>query len=514
LGSPRICSGEPFVRGYSATLNRVSTVPLLWVIPLSLYLLTFVLAFSTRFKWPRRTARRLPSIIVAAMMIFLVGVAVRPGFWGATGLLRLFCFVMIALAFHTELAHRRPGSQHLTKYYLWVSGGGIIGGLLNSVIAPAIFSDFWEYPLTLLLAAALLPKISAVSRRPMNLKVVGVAIAIICVLGIGMQMTGSPISPGIRIGALAAGAILCIRVPVRWTASILLLIALSVGRVSTLQPLYQGRSFFGRYQVSTAADGKWHILSHGTTLHGLQRVTDSPLRLMPRAYYVPVKTAFDVALSNKPSASIAAVGLGAGIVGCYIRPEQSITFFEIDPLVEHIAKRYFTLLSECAGHKKVILGDARLTLAAAKPHSVDVIVLDAFSSDAIPIHLLTKDAFRLYREKLTVDGLILVHISNSYMDLAPVVAGSGAQAGYSTLVLDDMAVTRFETEQGRKPSRWALVGPYNSVSDFETHGWRPFSAEAVNWTDDHSSILDVMMWGKLFGTDLLTHGWTRVAVAH
>jgi len=476
-------------------------VPLLWVIPLGLYLLTFIVAFSTPFDWLRRAGRVLPSIIVAAMVVFLLGFNTRHGWWGALGVLKLCCFVVIALAFHTELARRRPARQHLTEYYLWVSAGGILGGLLNSFVAPVVFSDFWEYPLTLIVAAALLPTISVVSRRPVNLKIIGVAIAVTSIVGIAMRMSNSPSSSAIRIAALVAGAILCMRVPLKWTAMALLLVSLSIGWVYPLHPLFQRRSFFGRYQITTADEGKWRILLHGTTIHGIQRVGDSPLHSAPAGYYLPVKTAFDLALVHKPSANIAVVGLGAGIIACYSRPEQSTTFFEIDPLVERIASRYFSFLSQCAGRKKVTLGDARLTIGNAAPHSFDVIVLDAFSSDSIPVHLLTKEAFDLYREKLTADGLILVHISNLYLDLAPVVAGSGAQTGYSTLLLDDTRVTPKEAEQGRYPSRWAVILPSDLEEEFEANGWKPFTDPRLVWTDDHSSIFSVMRWQNFFGTE-------------
>ena len=250
-------------------------IPLLWVIPLGLYLLSFIVAFSTPFEWIRRTGKLLPSVIVAAMVIFLIGFGIRPGGWAAMGMVKLFCFVVLAVGFHTELAHRRPERRQLTEYYLWVSAGGILGGLLNAFIAPVVFSDFWEYPLTLLIAAALLPAISSVRRRAVNLKFLCVAIAFISLVGIGMQLAGPAVGPAKRLLVLAVGAILCIRAPTKWTAAALLLISLSVGQLAP-HPLYRGRSFFGRYQVTTAAGGKWHILEHGTTIHGLQRVVDSP----------------------------------------------------------------------------------------------------------------------------------------------------------------------------------------------------------------------------------------------
>jgi len=476
-------------------------IPLLWVIPLGIYLLTFVVAFSSPFAVLRRSARLLPAVIVIAMMLFLIGFGVRPGWWGAVGLLKLFCFGVIALAFHTELANRRAGRRHLTEYYLWVSAGGILGGLLNAFIAPVAFSDFWEYPLTLLIAAALLPTISAVRRRPMSRVFAGVGIVVVCLAGITLQLTNLPAAAAMRVIVLAAGAILCLGTPVRYAAAALLVVTLSVGRIES-HPLYGGRSFFGKYQINTAAGGKWRILKHGATIHGLQRIVDSPLTTMPTGYYVPVKNVFIRALANNPSPNIAVVGLGAGTIGCYSTSGQSTTFFEIDPLVERIARTYFTLLTQCLGRHTVVLGDARLTIRDAAAHSFDAIVLDAFSSDAIPVHLLTREAFALYREKLKDDGILMVHISNNYLELAPVVAASGARDGYSMLVLDDGDITAAESSLGRMPSRWALLVAPPRESEYESDGWKPFAGHLVNWTDDHSSLFQVVIWSKLFGFEL------------
>ena len=334
-----------------------------------------------------------------------------------------------------------------------------------------------------------------------NPKHLAVAIAIVSIAGIALQLRSGS-STASRLALLAAGAILCMRAPVKWTAAALVLVSLSVGRIES-SPLYRDRSFFGTYEVTTAAGGKWHILRHGTTIHGLQRVVDSPLTNPPRGYYMPVKAVFDSAFAHQPAVNVAVVGLGAGIIACYSTPEQSTTFYEIDPLVERIANRYFTLLSQCQGHKKVVLGDARLTLRDAASHSYDAIVLDAFSSDSIPVHLLTKEAFNLYGDKLKPGGMLLVHISNNYLELAPVVAGSSAQLGYSTLLLEDTQVTPSEAAQGRMASRWALAIPADRTQAFESNGWKPFSGTPVTWTDDRCSIFSVVIWPKLLGFDLL-----------
>jgi hypothetical protein len=476
-------------------------IPLLWIIPLGLYLLTFIVAFSKPSALTNRCGRLLPVALVASMLIFLLGFKVRPGEWAVMGLIKLVCFVVIALAFHAELARRRPGRHHLTEYYLWVSTGGIFGGLLNAFIAPVVFSTFWEYPLTLLIAAALLPVISTVRRRIVNWKLLIGSIAVVCVVGIAMQLAGPAAAPGKKFVLLALGAVLCVRVPAKWMAAALLLVSVCIGRIQP-PPLYQARSFFGVYQVTTAAGGKWHILSHGTTMHGLQRVADSPLEMTPRGYYMPVKGVLDRMLANKPDARIGAVGLGAGIVGCYATPGQSVTFFEIDPLVKKLAGSYFTFLSQCPAHKEFVLGDARLTMRDAAPQSFDVIVLDAFSSDAVPLHLLTREAFAMYREKLTPGGIILAHVSNNYLELPPVIAGSGAHPGYSTLVLDDSQVTADESSKGRLPSRWVASVPLDDVAAFESIQWKPFDKQPVTWTDDHSSVVAVLPWSRFLPANL------------
>lgn len=466
-------------------------VPMLWVIPLGLYLLSFIVAFSTPSAIIARSGRLLPVAVVASMVIFMMGLSFRGSAWIAMGLIKLFCFFVIALAFHAELARRRPDRQQLTEYYLWISAGGILGGILNQFLAPAAFSDFWEYPLTLIVAAALFPAISIVRRRPVRQWFVVSAVSAVGVAGIVMRLLGPRISPVVKMPVLALGAFVCLTVPVRWIAVCLLVILSCIGRIQP-RPLYEARSFFGRYRVTAPRGGEWHILMHGTTMHGLQYVGKTPLELLPRGYYMPVKIVFDKILADKPSARIGAVGLGAGMISCYLSPNQSIRFFEIDPLVKQIANRYFSFMSQCPGRKDVVLGDARLTMRDTAPDSLNIIVLDAFSSDAIPVHLLTKEAFAMYREKLTSDGILLAHISNNYLDLVPVLVGSGAADGHSVLLLDDTHFSHDEAARGRLPSRWIAIVPSNVVPQFEAIGWKVLAISGVTWTDDYSSIFSVL----------------------
>jgi hypothetical protein len=439
-------------------------------------------------------------MIVAAMILFLFGSGSRSSGWGVgLGLVKLGCFFAIALGFHTELALRRPMRQHLTSYYLWVSGGGILGGLLNALVAPVVFSDLWEYPLTLVVAAALLPCISGLRTRRVNLKLAAVILLAILAVGMYLLTAAIPNAPSIRIALLLVGALLCIRIPVKWAAVVLSAVALSIGWVHPVLHLYSGRTFFGTYKVNTAAQGKWRILIHGNTIHGLQRIVDSPRDRPPEAYYVPVRNALATVLPTNTAPKIAVVGLGTGTISCFGVAEKSTTFFEIDPLDEYIANRYFTFLSECPGRNSVILGDGRLTMAGADPHSFDAIVLDAFTSDAIPVHLLTAEAFQLYREKLKPDGIILVHITNRYVNLAPVIEESASRVGYSMLLLDDNQISHEDATRGRMPSRWAGMVPADLKPQFEAMGWKPFTGASVLWTDDRSSVFGIMRWEGLLG---------------
>jgi hypothetical protein len=278
-------------------------------------------------------------------------------------------------------------------------------------------------------------------------------------------------------------------------------VALAVGLVGNAgeRTLLQTRTFFGVLRVRADSDRNTHSLMHGTTLHGVQCMTP-PKRREPLTYYALPGEVFRKIGRAK---NVGLIGLGTGTLACYADRGQSYTFYEIDPAVERIAANpaYFTFIGDAAkrgAHVKVILGDGRLTIATAKPGSYDLIVLDAFSSDSIPMHLLTRQALKLYVSKLGDGGLLALHISNRHLNLKPVVAALAADAGLVCYIRDQGSLTRSESERGVLPSTWAVVA--RRESDLEDiardRRWRRArnTAHAPVWTDDFSNILDVVRW--------------------
>jgi hypothetical protein len=247
---------------------------------------------------------------------------------------------------------------------------------------------------------------------------------------------------------------------------------------------------------------KYHLLFHGTTIHGAQRL-DPQRRLEPTGYYHsrgPVGQVFSVFARNHESGKVAIVGLGTGTLACQGTPLQTFTYFEIDPLVEHIARntKLFTFLRDCPPHIKVILGDARIALAQAPAHHYHLFVLDAFSSDVIPVHLLTREAVQLYLSKLEGSGILFFHISNRYMDLVPVLDRLGSSLNLVALVRNDLQITEAEREDGKVPSRWVIMSrSREALGEFLSDPrWLLLDGRSAGdlWTDDYSNILRVIHW--------------------
>jgi hypothetical protein len=268
------------------------------------------------------------------------------------------------------------------------------------------------------------------------------------------------------------------------------------------QILYKERNFFGIHKVVHDPKGDYHLLFHGTTLHGAESLNPSR-RHEPLAYYHrtgPLGQVFAVFPKNPVHAQVAVIGLGTGSAAGYARPGQHWTFYEIDPAVERIAKdiRYFTFLKDCPANVNVVLGDARLSLNSAPGFHYDLIVLDAFSSDAIPIHLLTREALRLYLAKLSEGGILVFHISNRYLDLKPILGSLAHDLDLVGLAQDDTELSEAEREAKKAPSTWAVMA--RRSPDFSQlaadYRWKPLSSAPGSklWTDDFSNIVSVFKW--------------------
>ena len=484
----------------------VAAVPLLWVIPLALYLLTFIIVFSRRSREPLHAATIVHALLVTTLVILV--------FWDAHIDLRwayplhLGVFTATALLLHGELAASRPSPVHLTEFYLWIALGGALGGAFNALVAPLLFNSIAEYQLVMVLACFLrpsqrFPKVPFLEDIP---AMVAVAIPALLLGVMAGPELGSRHLSGIPakliVSVIVGGFALAFSgSPLRFGA-ILAAIAL-VGTIRYQRSekiIFADRSFFGAYRIIRAA-GPSNILAHGTTIHGAQFI-DAARRRLPVTYYHqrgPAGQLFAALQQQLQGKRIAVVGLGAGSLVCYSKPGQEWTFFEIDPLVESIARnrKYFTFLRECPVQPKVVIGDARLTLAREPEKRFALLVVDAFSSDAIPVHLLTREALGVYKRVLEDNGVLLMHISNQNLHLEPVVSALATDAGLVAFIGAHTADSKAEWRELEYSSDWvALARRKEDLSRLVAdRRWRRLAAGARQpWTDDFSNVFSVIKW--------------------
>jgi hypothetical protein len=426
----------------------LASAPLLWVIPLALFLATFIVVFRDRPLISHRLMLRLQPPAIAAVLV--AGEWIGDLSWAVGCLAGLLAFVVTCLVCHHELYRRRPAAAQLTEFYFWMSLGGVLGGSFAALLAPIVFTDILEFPL--LLGAGMLcrPDLwqSSASRagRIQLAGWLGAAVAVIVLVDRLVAWGVLPQSHDLRLYVLAVlglGVIAAMRWP-RLELALVAAIVLGVAKLPRVtDPVHVTRSFFGTHRVVDTAGGRYRLLIHGTTVHGIQDIQARALAAMPvpLGYYHPtgplgrgVGLARQLAggTSHSPL-RIGLVGLGTGALACYARAGDSWRLFEIDPAVARIATtpEYFRYLAACLPDPDIVLGDARLTLARQPAGSFDYLVIDAFSSDAIPIHLLTIEAFELYARLLSGRGILALHISNQNMDLPPVVeANLAAMPGW------------------------------------------------------------------------------------
>jgi spermidine synthase len=484
----------------------LAAVPLLWAVPLMLYLLTFVLAFAQPMLLPRRMLVVLsPLLLTPLCLLFLLRVVQPIALILPLHLLGLF---VVASLFHGELARSRPNPQHLTIFYFWIAFGGVLGGLLNAIAAPLLFSSVLEYPLVLLLSLLLL---QTSAFRGLQFGKLKLALTLPLSLGIllgGLVVGFSPVwfnHSLISIG-LGVGLLLAIRyafVSGWWSFAvgvgvIVLLHQFSVGTMDRV--LTSDRSFFGVYRVLVSSrSGGYHSLLHGTTLHGKQSL-DPSRRDQPLTYFSrtgPIGQLFESLSATEPPERVAVLGLGIGTLAAYSQPGQQWTFYEIDPLAERLARdpRYFTFVQDARAAVEIVLGDARLTIAAAPDHQYDLLFMDAFSSDSIPLHLMTREAIEGYLSKLSDRGLLAVNITNRYLDLAPVLSALGQSLNLATLEQYERTITSEDREQGKAPSHWVLLTRQadNFGTLLQDDRWQPLPATSIApWTDDFSNLLQAI----------------------
>jgi spermidine synthase len=488
-----------------AVTNYISTdvasVPLLWVLPLGLYLLTLVIAFSPSTERVRAVASTLMPVSVIMLTLILIADLASP-LWLVIPI-HLVVFSVIAIACHGELAGDRPPAQRLTEFFFWTAFGGMLGGLFNALVAPVIFNSILEYPLVLI-AATLLRATPVSDARRLSRADVAIPLAIgaaVAVSALVNNQFGS-VPRFIVLGA-AVPALFTLRqkhYPRRFAASMaMILLAGTLTESMFGQVVYAARTFFGVNRVRVDQTHGYRTIFHGTTLHGMQSLDPSrsgePLSYFHRTG--PIGQIFASVPLASTAPRVAVVGLGVGTLASYRAATQRWTLYEIDPVVEQIARNdaYFTYLRACGEACAVIIGDGRVSLARAESQTYGVIVLDAFSSDAVPMHLITKEALALYLSKLAPGGVIAFNISNLHLSFQGVLSRLAADAGLAALWQREPPDAG-SWQLGKFPSEWFIVA--RDRQDFgrltQDSRWSVPQAPAATplWTDDFSNILSVI----------------------
>jgi spermidine synthase len=495
----------------------IMAMPLLWVLPLAAYLLSFILVFSRIGPLATRWAvfvSPLALLVFGAANLLIAGLAAT-----IFGMLGLLLLLIVATALHGTLAADRPPAANLTEYYLWMAAGGVVGGLFPALVAPLLFDWVYEHPILLLAAALLVPAKPlmpwmgalwvgpGVKARALRILAPVIAWAIAWWLGASFNAVDTPLEQALALLLLGGLAILAIGRPLMfgWHLAMLML-ALGGWQqldISSIEKARQ-RSFFGIYTIENSQSSQTRRLLHGTTLHGAQSL-DAVRSRDPLTYYAPLSGVGRAMRAAPalfgPGARIGVVGLGTGTLACYADPLQDWTFFEIDPLMVELATdpAVFSYLAQCAPDARIVVGDARLKLADEPPERFQLLAVDAFSSDAIPLHLLTREAFDTYLRALAPNGLLLVHISNRFLELEPVVAAIARDMGLSARILSYQPGPE-ATGRSYNSSDWILIARSEAdlaraiAADGNDAAWRPLATDAAvpAWRDSFASILPVL----------------------
>ncbi len=484
----------------------VASAPFLWVAPLALYLLTFVIAFQAKPWIPLSItllAQATFTVMIAALWLTLLG-------------LHLLGFFFTALMCHQQMAARRPAPDRLTEFYLLLSLGGVLGGAFTALIAPVVFETVLEYPLVMVLVCLARPWLGdRPTKRTVWLMTAGLMLAAFVPLLFEMLRYDPPLRAAFSDFGLTTTAQIILGVAALCAFLIRdrALMFTAVVAAMTLSAHYIGRgydwslterSFFGVMRVAATADPKMggdiHVLMHGTTLHGAQ-ARNPDFACAPTMYYAqttPLGQAAELIQARGPGAVIGIVGQGSGAMAAYKRASDQMSFFEIDPMVDRLSRdpKWFTFISDCAdGPIRTVLGDARLTLNREAPGSYDLLVIDAFSSDAVPTHLLTREAIEGYLKLLKPTGVVVLHLSNRNLDITLPAVAAARELGAAEL--HQVYIEHPEAALMAEASTEALVisPTAEGLADFRADGrWRKLAPTEVRpWTDDYVNLFGAVM---------------------
>ncbi len=499
----------------------VASAPLLWVIPLALYLLTFVLVFRDPPLIPRAALLFLHLVALVVALIALT----RPTIdWFTVSFSGAAAFLTTAMLAHRTLYEVRPAPRYLTEFYLWMSFGGALGGMFTALVAPKLFIEIYEYPLLLALSMACRPGALTLPKEKQRdeLLVLGIIAAAGVLLIWGVPNWRAEIvrdlgATPLVVITMALALLAFVRHPPRqlvaagMICAALVWLPSEVRRADPLNPAPQ-RSFFGVYRmnVDRYPTGFFRSLIHGTTLHGAQRIADAKANLVedtvPTTYYYP-KSPIGLTIAKrrevlgKEKGQYGIVGLGTGSSACHKQEGETWRFFEIDPMVIKIAKspKNFTFISKCQPEIDIAVGDARLTIGKEEDESFDLFVIDAFTSDAIPVHMLTKEAIELFLRKLKPEGAVLLHTSNRHLDLEGVLASTLKilPEGTAGLIMQDV-----NADKNKYPGETGSSVVIFTKSEAALERYRELDgvSELVErdpplraWTDDYSDILGAFL---------------------
>lgn len=511
----------------------VVSAPFMWAAPLAVYLVTFIAAFAKKPVWTATKWGKVAPWAAIAVGIMSLGVIRYP--LVPVIISHIAAFGVLAMMCHARLAEDRPEPAHLTRFYLCISLGGALGGVATALVAPAIFNSILEYPLAIVAAVLLRPQTREADRAvvlPMNRwvwRVASVALALVGWWAIGAYdqaaqsgavrgsapfdwvfgITGDPGTTHLTLRALLIVPALALFL---WPRAALPGLGAFAGVVlgagvirAGERSIYRERTFFGVHEVASVQNDNWHILNHGTTKHGIQAFKGDK-RLLPTMYYHPsgpIGDVIAVLLREGRFQNVGVVGLGVGTLAGYADAGVAMDFFEIDPAVIRIAKEpaYFTYLSDAAARPgasvRTFEGDGRLALLARPEASYDLVVIDAFSSDAIPTHLITNEAVAMYVSRLKPRGVLAFHVSSRYFNLQPILARIAQEQGLAIRVREDTDIPPERAAEAKQASIWVVLS--RSVADLG-----PLAQAAPRWTapmprhrtplwtDDYSNVLGAL----------------------
>lgn len=489
----------------------VAAAPFLWVAPLALFLLTFVFAFRRQPIIPARLLQKIVPAFGALTIVSLYGGSALP-IWASLAI-HLGFFFVAALHCHTMLFAMRPPVERLTGFYLAMSFGGVLGGAFASLFAPFAFNWVAEYLLLIVATLALHPALRRISGQQLRQVLLAAVLVLLAIVAIRWIDVVAPdrqapyLSIAVMVFAVLA-AIAQVRSSKAYAMLLAALVPATFMQAYANTDLFHERSFFGIVRVVDVIDGHYRVMMHGSTLHGAEEVRDTtgatitaspePLSYYQRAGGIAAAITAMQQRRGGAMAKVGAVGLGAGSVACYSKPGEAWTFFEIDQTVARAARNpdLFRFLSDCGPTIPIVIGDARLTLGHEQDGVYDLLLIDAFSSDSIPAHLMTREAVELYRSKLKPDGLLVFHISNRYLELESVLAAIAAQEGmairsgvFGKAIDGPIGAIMSRSQVAVMAADASMFGPINDDPRWST----PSASDTIAWTDDFSNIFTALL---------------------